>query len=156
VIVDTPPGFTPEVIASIDMASDLLVVGMLDALSLKDTRLGLETLALMGCDPAQIRLVLNRSDSSVGITRNEAEAILGRKPDAFVPSDREIPRATTDGQPIVLANERSEAARSFRGLADLYLQDVVTIEMSSNGNSNGNGNGNGRRRPFALLRRGRS
>jgi pilus assembly protein CpaE len=158
VIVDTPPGFTPEVIASIDMASDILVVGMLDALSLKDTRLGLETLALMGCDPAQIRLVLNRSDSSVGITRNEAEAILGRKPDAFVPSDREIPRATTDGQPIVLANERSEAARSFRGLADLYLQDVVTIEMSSNGNSNGNGNGNGngRRRPFALLRRGRS
>jgi pilus assembly protein CpaE len=159
VIVDTPPGFTPEVIASIDLASDLLVVGMLDALSLKDTKLGLETLALMGCDPAKIRLVLNRADSSVGITRAEAEAILGRQPDAFVPSDREIPRATTDGQPIVVANERSEAARSFRGLAELYLRDAVASEVA--GTANGNGNGNGHvsakgRRPFALLRRGRS
>src|SRR5205823_5962954 len=117
VIVDTPPGFTPEVIASIDLASNLLVVGMLDALSLKDTKLGLETLALMGCDPERIRLVLNRADTSVGIKRSEAEAILGRKPDVFVPSDREIPRATTAGQPIVVAAGRSEAARAFHALA---------------------------------------
>jgi pilus assembly protein CpaE len=158
VIVDTPPGFTPEVIASIDLASDLLVVGMLDALSLKDTKLGLETLALMGCDPENIRLVLNRADSSVGISRSEAETILGRRPDAFVPSDREIPRATTDGQPIVVANERSEAARSFHGLARLYLQDAVALEAPvANGNGSTNGNRNGRsRRPLALLRRGRS
>ncbi|HEX3267846.1 MAG TPA: AAA family ATPase, partial [Gaiellaceae bacterium] len=152
VIVDTPPGFTPEVIASIDLASHLLVIGMLDAPSLKDTKLGLETLGLMGCDPERIRLVLNRAESSVGITRGDAEAILGRKPDIFVPSDREIPRATTDGQPIVLANGRSEAARSLRALAELYIHDEV--ELEENGNGNGHGNGNGRhRRPLALLRR---
>jgi pilus assembly protein CpaE len=152
VIVDTPPGFTPEVIASIDLASHLLVIGMLDALSLKDTKLGLETLALMGSEPERIRLVLNRADSNVGITRSDAEAILGRKPDIFVPSDREIPRATTDGQPIVLANDRSEATRAFRALADLYVQDEVEPEAASNGN----GNGHRHRRPLALLRRGRS
>ena len=39
VIVDTPPGFTAEVIATIDAATDLVVVGMLDALSLKNTKL---------------------------------------------------------------------------------------------------------------------
>ena len=47
-IVDTPPGFTPEVIATIDNATDVCMVGMLDALSLKNTKLGLETLDLMG------------------------------------------------------------------------------------------------------------
>ena len=145
VIVDTPPGFTPEVIASIDLASDLLVVGMLDALSLKDTKLGLETLALMGCDPSRIRLVLNRADSSVGIKRSEAESILGRKPDIFVPSDREIPRATTDGQPIVLAAGRSDAARAFMALADLYLQDRVVAEAAS-GSNGANGSGSRKRR----------
>ncbi len=51
VIVDTPPGFTPEVIATIDAATDLVMVGMLDSLSLKNTKLGLETLELMGCEP---------------------------------------------------------------------------------------------------------
>jgi len=138
VIVDTPPGFTPEVIASIDLASHLLVVGMLDALSLKDTKLGLETLALMGCDQERIRIVLNRADSSVGINRSDVDAIFGRTPDVFVPSDREIPRATTDGQPIVLAAPRSEAARAFGALADLYIQDELGSEVvssSENGRS---------------------
>jgi len=150
VIVDTPPGFTPEVIASIDVSSNLLVVGMLDALSLKDTKLGLETLALMGCDPERIRLVLNRADASVGIKHSEAEAILGRKPDVFVPSDREIPRATTAGQPIVVAAGRSDAARAFHALAELYVQDEVAADTSSS--SNGNGSQKRRRR---LLARGR-
>ena len=54
VIVDTPPGFTAEVIATIDAASDLVLIGMLDALSLKNTKLGLETLELMGCEPSMI------------------------------------------------------------------------------------------------------
>jgi pilus assembly protein CpaE len=148
VIIDTPPGFTPEVIASIDLASDLLVVGMLDALSLKDTKLGLETLSLMGVSPERIRLVLNRADTSVGIKRSEAEMILGRTPDVFVPSDRQIPRATTDGEPIVVAAERSEPARAFHALADLYLQDeLVTEAAPSNGNaSNGNGDSPSKRR----------
>jgi pilus assembly protein CpaE len=150
VIIDTPPGFSPEVIASIDLASDLLVIGMLDALSLKDTKLGLETLALMGTEPGRIKLVLNRADTSVGIKRSEAEAILGRTPDIFVPSDREIPRAATDGQPIVIANGRSDAARAFHALADLYLQAEVVTEI----NSNGNGSAKHRRRLFA--RRARS
>jgi pilus assembly protein CpaE len=154
VIVDTPPGFTPEVIASIDLASDLLVVGMLDALSLKDTKLGLETLALMGSDPGRLRLVLNRADTSVGIKRSEAEAILGRKPDVFVPSDREIPRATTDGQPIVVAAGRSEAARAFHALADLYLQDEIVVEATST--SNGNGSAPKKRRRRVLARRARN
>ena len=148
VIVDTPPGFTPEVIASIDLASDLLVIGMLDALSLKDTKLGLETLTLMGVSPERIRLVLNRADTSVGIKRSEAEAILGRKPDVFVPSDRQIPRATTDGEPIVVANVRSEPARAFHALADLYLkEELVTEVAAANGNGNRNGsNGDGKRK----------
>ena len=149
VIVDTPPGFSPEVIASIDLASDLLVVGMLDALSLKDTKLGLETLALMGVSSERIRLVLNRADTSVGIKRSEAEAILGRTPDVFVPSDRQIPRATTDGQPIVVASGRSEPARAFHALADLYLEDRLVPEAAA---SNGNGSSGDGPRKRRLLR----
>ena len=52
VIVDTPPAFSPEVIASVDASSHLLMVGMLDALSLKDTKIGLETLERDGLRPA--------------------------------------------------------------------------------------------------------
>jgi pilus assembly protein CpaE len=120
VIVDTPPGFTPEVIASIDSSSHVCMVGMLDSLSLKNTKLGLETLELMGYEGERTRLVLNRADSRVGITHDDVVSIIGRKPDVFVPSDRDIPRSVNQGTPIVLAKSRSDAAKAFRSLAAMY------------------------------------
>jgi pilus assembly protein CpaE len=144
VVVDTPPGFTPEVIASIDSSSHICIVGMLDSLSLKNTKLGLETLSLMGYDTERISLVLNRADSRVGITREDVVAIVGRAPDVLVPSDREISRSVNEGLPIVLANERSEAARAFRSLATLYEGGGAPVPLVV---ANGDGAG-----PMARLR----
>jgi pilus assembly protein CpaE len=121
VIVDTPPGFTPEVIASIDSSSHICMVGMLDSLSLKNTKLGLETLELMGYERERVTLVLNRADSKVGISREDVSTIVGRKPEVLVPSDRQIPISVNEGTPIVLVGERSEAARSFEQLARVYV-----------------------------------
>jgi pilus assembly protein CpaE len=120
VLVDTPPGFSPEVIATIDSATNICMVGMLDTLSLKNTKLGLETLDLMGFDPARVKLVLNRADSRVGITADDVLAIVGRKPDVTVPSDRDIPRTVNEGTPISMSKPRSEAAGAFRALAQSY------------------------------------
>jgi pilus assembly protein CpaE len=120
VIVDTPPGFTPEVIASIDSSSHICMVGMLDSLSLKNMKLGLETLELMGYDSERVHLVLNRADSQVGIRHDEANAIIGRPPDVLVPSHREIARSVNAGRPIVSSDPRSEAAKAFRALAAIY------------------------------------
>jgi len=124
VIVDTPPGFTPEVISSIDSSSHVCMVGMLDSLSLKNTKLGLETLELMGYDSSRISVVLNRADTRIGISREDVSAIVSRAVDVFVPSDRDIPKTLTDGIPIVLSEERSEAAAAFRSLAALYVSST--------------------------------
>jgi pilus assembly protein CpaE len=124
VIVDTPPAFTPEVIAAIDSSTHLCIVGMLDALSLKDTKIGLETLGHMGYGADEVQLVLNRADTSVGIAMHEVEQLLGKTPDVLVPSDRAIPRAITSGQAIVEAEPKSGAARAYTGLADYYLAEA--------------------------------
>jgi pilus assembly protein CpaE len=123
VVVDTPPGFTPEVIASIDSSSHVCMVGMLDSLSLKNTKLGLETLDLMGYERDRVQVLLNRADTRVGISADEVEAIIGTSPDILVPSDREIPRSVNEGTPVVAARSRSEAAHAFRSLAENYLKD---------------------------------
>jgi pilus assembly protein CpaE len=125
VIIDTPPGFTPEVIATIDVSTDICMVGMLDSLSLKNTKLGLETLDLMGYDTESVALVLNRADSRVGITPDDVSTIVGRAPDVFIPSDREIPRSINEGIPIVASKPHSGAAKAFRKLADHYGQGRV-------------------------------
>jgi pilus assembly protein CpaE len=122
VIVDTPPGFTPEVIATIDVSSEICMVGMLDSLSLKNTKLGLETLDLMGYESRHVSLVLNRADSRVGITAADVSTIVGRSPDVSIPSDREIPRSINEGTPIVASRQSSGAAKAFRDLADRYAK----------------------------------
>jgi pilus assembly protein CpaE len=133
VIVDTPPGFTPEVIASIDSSSHVCMVGMLDSLSLKNMKLGLETLELMGYDSERVHLILNRADSQVGIRHDEATAIVGRAPDVLIPSHREIARSVNAGKPIVSSDSRSEAAKAFRALAAIYNPAAERGQRAANG-----------------------
>jgi len=127
IVIDTPPGFTPEVIASIDISNDLVMVGMLDSLSLKNTRLGLETLELMGYRQDDIRIVLNRARTRVGISATDVSTVLGRSPEVLVPSDREIPRTVNEGIPIVIALPRSEPAEALRGLAAFYHPPIAPL-----------------------------
>jgi pilus assembly protein CpaE len=121
VVVDTPPGFTPEVIATIDASTSIVVIGMLDTPSLKNTKLGIETLELMGYPLERVRFVLNRADTSVGISHADVVAVLGRAPDVLVPSQREIVRSVNAGEPIVTSAPRSEPARAFKALAELHV-----------------------------------
>jgi pilus assembly protein CpaE len=149
VIVDTPPSFSPEVIAAIDASSHLCVVGMLDALSLKDTKIGFETLHQMGYEPEQTTLVLNRADTNVGISSEDVTLILGRTPDVLVPSDVAIPRAITNGQPIVVAAPKSGAARAYTLLAQQYAGTQPGARL------NGDGPVESETRKRGLLRRGK-
>ncbi len=142
VIVDTPPAFTPEVIATIDVSSSVCMVGMLDALSLKNTRLGLETLELMGYESDRVWIVLNRANTSVGINRTDVVSILGRAPDVLVPSHRDIARSVNEGAPVVISQKRSDAARAFEALAGMFSS--LSVEQFA-----------GPRRGRSLMRRGR-
>jgi pilus assembly protein CpaE len=120
-VVDSGPGFTPEAIAAIDVATDICIVGTVDAAALKNTKLGLETLDLMGVDAGNVKLVLNRADSRVGISPDDARTITGRAVDVLIPSHRDVPRSANSGRPIVMAQPGSEPARALRSLAESYM-----------------------------------
>ncbi len=133
VIVDTPPLFAPEVIATVDVASAVCMVGALDALSLKNTRLGLETLDLMGYPQEQVHVALNRAGNNVGISEEDAISILGRRPQVAIPSDRAIPSSINDGVPVVISARRSETARAFEALADQFVHTPAQDAASAGG-----------------------
>ncbi len=121
VVVDTPPGFTPEVIAAVDASTDVTMVATLDSLSLKNTKVGLETLELMGVSSTAVKFVLNRADSRVGMTREDVIAITGHTPDVLIPSHRDIPRSLNEARPIVRSQSRSDAAKAVCSLASAYV-----------------------------------
>ncbi|MGH2839641.1 MAG: hypothetical protein ACRDKY_02305, partial [Solirubrobacteraceae bacterium] len=91
-----------------------------DTLSLKNTRLGFETLERMGYADEDIRFLLNRADSQVGISLDDVHAIVGRTPDVLVPSDRAITRSVNEGTPIALKSRGSDAGKAFHELAALF------------------------------------
>src|SRR4051812_20059854 len=124
VIIDTSPGFSPAVISAIDASSDVCMLSTLDTLSLKNARLGLETLDLMGYDRDRTVLLLNRAGSRVGISDDDVERIVGRQPEIRVPSDVEVTRSVNNGRPIVLSRPKAEASESFRQLANVFLSRV--------------------------------
>jgi len=124
VVIDTPPSFAPEVISAIDSSTDVLVVAMRDTLSLKNTKLGLETLERMEYDRRRMKIILNRANTNVGIEREDVLAILGRDVDVLLPSHRDITKSINQGIPI--ASQRgSEAAKAFRALAQLYVDEAA-------------------------------
>lgn len=132
VVVDTPPSFAPEVINAVDTSNDVVVVAMRDTLSLKNTKLGLETLERMEYDRRRVKILLNRANTNVGIEREDVLAILGRDVDILVPSGREITRSVNQGEPI--ASQRgTDAAKAFRALADLYIDAARARSMANEG-----------------------
>jgi pilus assembly protein CpaE len=136
------------VITSIDHSTDIVMVGMLDSLSLKNTKLGLETLELMKYETDHIYLLLNRAHSRVGISQSDVEAVLGRSPDVFIPSDREIPRTVNEGIPIVVARPQSEPAEAFGRLTDLLRGDSASAAAPVPAMAAATESSSGRRRLF--------
>ena len=113
-------------IASIDSSTHVCMVGMLDSLSLKNTKLGLETLELMGYERDRVRSSSTAPTAASGSPRTTSRRSSGRQPDVLVPSDREIPRSVNEGTPDRRwRRSRSEAAQAFRSLAENYARTTT-------------------------------
>src|ERR671934_2037981 len=146
VVLDSSPGFSPEVISAIDASTYVCMIGTLDTLSLKNTRLGLETLELMGYDPEKVVLVLNRADSRVGIDDEDVLSVVGKRPDVRIPSDVGVPRAVNEGAPIVLSRPDSAASTAFRALADQFIRREAGEPIDGDGHESSERGSRGLRR----------
>jgi pilus assembly protein CpaE len=118
VIVDTPPAFTTTAITAIDQAQHAVMVGSMDLPGLKNMKVGLETLSLMGFDRQRVVTVLNRSDSKVGLIAHDVKQILNVTPDVNVPSDRSVPRSLNAARPIVTEAPKASPAKALRALGE--------------------------------------
>ena len=117
IVVDTSPFFHGPMLATLDRTDELLLLSSLDVPTLKNLRLALQTLELLSFPKQRIRIVLNRSNSKVGMKQNEVESALGMKVRYEVPSDRAVPLAVNRGKPVVLDEEGADVSRAIRSMA---------------------------------------
>jgi pilus assembly protein CpaE len=118
VIVDSPPSFTDHVLGALDESDECVLVTSMDVPSIKNLKLALQTLELLGFGRDRIRLVLNRADSKVGLRVQEVEKTLGTSVDVAIPSSREVPLSINRGTPLVTEDPKSPVVASITKLVD--------------------------------------
>lgn len=119
VVVDSPPSFTDHVLAALDESDECVLMTSMDVPSIKNMKLSLQTLQLLGFGRDRIRLVLNRADSKVGLTVQAVEKTLGTTVDVSIPSSRDVSVSINRGTPLVIDNPKSPVVASIHRLLDV-------------------------------------
>ncbi len=138
VIVDTPPAFSEHVMATFDVCDLAVFLSTLDIPSVKNLRLTLDTLDLLGY-PREARVVLlNRSDAKVGLTAQDVEVISKQSIAALIPSSVSVPYSVNRGVPIILDEPKHPVSRALRNFADQYILNPAQPSLSNAQEAGGN------------------
>jgi pilus assembly protein CpaE len=117
VVCDTAVGLNDKTIQLMDLSDQVLVITTLEMTSLKNTRLFLETLGLLG-NRSKAKIILNRSTMESVIPAGEVGNILGETEIHHVPNDfSTVYKSLNIGLPFVLSRGRPELSRAIYRLA---------------------------------------
>jgi pilus assembly protein CpaE len=117
VLVDTPPAFTEPVLAAVDASDELVLVTTPDVTSIKNLKLTMHTLDLLGQPAERRRIVLNRADAQTRITPDDVASMIGAPVHTVVPADWVVPASINRGVPVVVDQPRHTVTRAMRQLA---------------------------------------
>jgi len=121
VVVDTPAQFSEHVLTAIDVSSQLVLLTTPDVPALKNLRVTLDMLDLLSY-PRQIRsVVVNRSDSKVGLSLEHVDRVVRCPISAYIPSSRAVPISINKGVPITLESPAHPVSHAIMKLAQQRL-----------------------------------
>jgi Flp pilus assembly CpaE family ATPase len=93
-----------------------------DSTTIHNTIAVAEVFSSIGYGPDKMNYLINRSDSSGGIGRDELARALGRRPDFEVVSDgRLVVQANNEGMPFVVSSPDAAVSRDIRHAAQTLM-----------------------------------
>ena len=131
VLLDTTTGFTGISLAILEQTDVLYLPCVVDFIpSIKDLKIGLETLYKLQFDYQRVRLILNRNKAETQISTKDVEALVGRPFQYFISNDYQgIMQSIKEAKPIVLTEKKNK-------LAD-EISDMVSEELGEKEESGG-------------------
>ncbi len=124
VIVDTASMLDELILSLVEKSDDILMVVDMDLPSVKNAKLALETLRLLKFSTANVRLVLNRSDSKAKLETKEIEAALRMEISASVPSAGSVAASVNEGRPVVETDPKSKVSKGFESVAEMIAGKI--------------------------------
>jgi pilus assembly protein CpaE len=150
VVIDTPPFFSDQVLAALDVSDYYILIATPDVPSLKNLRLTLDMFDLLEYSKDRRVLVLNRADARVGLTQADIERVVRTPIQGHVPSTRDVPVSINRGVPIMIDDPNHPVSRAIREIGEIGLGLGPTPPPQVNSHSAG-----GRKRGGFSLRLGR-
>lgn len=117
VVVDTSPFFYGPMLAVLRPTDQLLMLCGLDVPTLKNVKLSLHTLEMLGFPASRTSLVLNRVTPKVGLTKQDVEGVLGLDVRFEIPNDPVVAPAVNSGAVAALVESGSEFAQAVAIIA---------------------------------------
>jgi pilus assembly protein CpaE len=122
IVIDTATSLSETTLAFLDGSDVILSIVTYDSTTIHNTIAANEAFESIGYTPDKIKYLLNRSDSSGGIGREELVRSLGRKPEFEVVSDgRLVVQANNEGIPFVVSSPDAAVSRDVKKAATVLL-----------------------------------
>lgn len=121
VVVDTPSQLSEPVLAAMDAAHHFALLTTPEITALKNLRLTLDMLDLLGYDPNARTIVFNRADARAGLSAADVESAIKTPIGVRVPSSHDVPASINRGVPLAIANPKHPVSLAIRELADTYI-----------------------------------
>lgn len=121
VIVDTPSQLTEHVLAALDASHQQLLLTAPEIPALKNLRVTLDMLDLLGYDRAGRTVVLNRADAEVGLSTADVERVVNHPIAGHVPSSREVPISINKGEPLTVRSPEHPVASAIGSLVHTHI-----------------------------------
>lgn len=122
VIVDTTSMFSVLNLALLDLSTIVTFLGIVDFIpTIKNMKIGSDTLNDLNYDKNKIRLVLNRSNAKTRISIDDVERLLGERFYHILPNDfRAASQSIKEGIPLVLKNDTTALSEALCDLVARY------------------------------------
>jgi pilus assembly protein CpaE len=122
IVIDTPTTLSEITLALLDSSDIVLSIVTYDSTTIHNTIAVAEVFSSIGYPPEKMNYLINRSDSSGGIGRDELARALGRRPDFEVVSDgRLVVQANNEGMPFVVSSPDAAVSRDIRRAAQTIM-----------------------------------
>jgi pilus assembly protein CpaE len=123
VVVDTATQFDESTLALVEAADDVVLVGTMDIPSVKNLKIGIQALDLVGIAGPKLHLVLNRANTQVKLDVREIEHVLGMRAEFPIPNDVAVPISVNQGVPVIDKEPRAAVTRAIEHLAVSLMVD---------------------------------
>jgi pilus assembly protein CpaE len=115
VIVDTPPQLAETVLAAFDLSDMLYVMATLDLPSVRNMSVFLGTLERLKVPTDNVRLVLNKAESDVGIDVEQVTKLFPQGFESVLPYAKEVSRSINLGMPVMAASPTAQISTLMAG-----------------------------------------